>query len=206
MGARSIPKFGDSLQERFPDIAMQWHPSLNNENLSPSNISYLSNVKIWWKCPKGHIWLARVSKRTNKKSAQCRSCDSKNSIIEGKLRELVKTSNIFINVSPNEATFQLNGFESHIDIVGYYKNRKVAIEYDGNRWHKTENRVQRDIRKTTTLLDEGLTVVRIREKPLLHLDIQHPNLVQLSYRHSLDETKLKELIYLIAQRLDQLDE
>ena len=35
-----------------------------NESLSPETIAYASNIKVWWKCPKGHSYDARVGNRT----------------------------------------------------------------------------------------------------------------------------------------------
>lgn len=59
----------NSLQERFPDVAKEWHWELNekmNPELKPDKISFSSNYKIWWKCLKNpeHIWPAAINDRT----------------------------------------------------------------------------------------------------------------------------------------------
>lgn len=207
IGIRAIPQAGDSLQERFPDVAMEWDKELNaDEKRTPETISYLSNVKIWWKCPKGHIWNSRVIRRTNKGYAQCRSCESKNSEIEEVLRNAVSESPYFTNVSKEEKPFNYNGFETLVDISGEFKNRKFVVEYDGNRWHKQEKRAERDKRKTQFLIDQGFDVIRVRENSLFHLDIDNPKFDQLSYRHSLDSEKITELVENIQKKLEKIHE
>ncbi|MGD2089795.1 MAG: zinc-ribbon domain-containing protein [Candidatus Aminicenantes bacterium] len=45
-----------------PTLARQWHPTLNGK-LKPTQVTPMSNKKIWWKCEKGHRWRATVSDR-----------------------------------------------------------------------------------------------------------------------------------------------
>jgi len=61
--ASIYPKEHRSLDKLFPKIALGWHPSKNGD-LSPSNVSYGSNKKVWWKCERGHEWEAMVLKRS----------------------------------------------------------------------------------------------------------------------------------------------
>lgn len=56
-------------QKRF-DLLQQWHPTKNE--LTPDEISYGSNKKIWWLCEKGHEWQAAVSARVH--GAGCPVC------------------------------------------------------------------------------------------------------------------------------------
>ena len=46
-----------------PQLVKQWHPTLNGD-LTPSNIRPMSNRKVWWRCDKGHEWLAVIGSRT----------------------------------------------------------------------------------------------------------------------------------------------
>ena len=59
----------NSLSTLFPEIASQWHPTLNG-NLIPSMILPNSSVKAWWKCDKGenHVWQRIVAHRTHPRS------------------------------------------------------------------------------------------------------------------------------------------
>ena len=67
---------GDNdLAKIFPEIAAQWHPTLNG-NLTPEMVSPYSNRKVWWQCELGHAYFASVSSRTMKGSG-CPYCSGK---------------------------------------------------------------------------------------------------------------------------------
>ncbi len=58
-----LPGYND-LASRSPAIAKEWHPDLNN-GVSPSDVSYGSNKKAYWKCSVcGHVWAAKITNRT----------------------------------------------------------------------------------------------------------------------------------------------
>ena len=42
-------------------LVEEWHPTKNGE-LKPSEVTFGSNKKVWWKCPKGddHEWVAVI--------------------------------------------------------------------------------------------------------------------------------------------------
>ena len=61
-----------------------------------------------------------------------------------------------------------------VDIYTELLDEKIAIEYDGRRWHSGDDKVAVDIRKTTDLLAAGFMVVRLREHGLESLGIEHP--------------------------------
>lgn len=54
-----------SLARLFPEIAKQWHPTLNGGH-KPSDFAPKSNKYAWWLCPKGsdHIWKSKIEDRT----------------------------------------------------------------------------------------------------------------------------------------------
>lgn len=56
-------KAENSLAEKFPNLAKEWHPTKNGK-LKPTDISYGSGKRVWWKCQSGHEWCAPVGKRT----------------------------------------------------------------------------------------------------------------------------------------------
>ncbi len=55
----------NSLATINPELAKEWHPTLNG-NITSSDITVSANKKIWWKCDKGedHILKSLVSSRT----------------------------------------------------------------------------------------------------------------------------------------------
>ncbi len=52
----------NSLSTLYPDIAVQWHPS-RNDNLEPTMVTPGSHRKVWWQCEHGHEWQTIVKSR-----------------------------------------------------------------------------------------------------------------------------------------------
>lgn len=61
----------NDLQTLNPELARQWHPTLNRESM-PCDFMPGSNKKVWWLCEKGHEWEAVISSRN--KGAGCMLC------------------------------------------------------------------------------------------------------------------------------------
>ncbi len=72
------PKPGQSLTEKFPAVAAQWHPT-KNEDLTPGRISGGTNKKVWWVCEKTHEWQARVKDRTSGGTG-CPACSGRTTL------------------------------------------------------------------------------------------------------------------------------
>ena len=68
------PKAGESFGDLFPDIASEWHPTLNGD-LTPINVVAGSGKKVWWKCSVNpeHEWEAVIGSRT-KLGTGCPHC------------------------------------------------------------------------------------------------------------------------------------
>jgi hypothetical protein len=66
-----------SLVETHPEIAQQWHPTLNGD-LTPRDVTPGSDKKVWWKCDKGddHEWISQPNSRTGQKQ-NCPICSNK---------------------------------------------------------------------------------------------------------------------------------
>lgn len=65
-----------TLSISFPDIANEWHPSLNKP-LTPENVSYGSAKIVWWQCSKvkEHVWKDVVKNRTSATPSKCPYCE-----------------------------------------------------------------------------------------------------------------------------------
>lgn len=70
-GRYAIPGQND-LQTLFPEIAKEWHPSLNGE-LRTDMVKPGSNKKVWWLSDCGHSFQTQVYKRT-KDNTGCPYC------------------------------------------------------------------------------------------------------------------------------------
>lgn len=69
----------------YPDIANQWHPTLNG-HLSPNDIFPKTNKKFWWICENNplHIWEASVNNRVRKNQG-CPFCAGRLATTENNL-------------------------------------------------------------------------------------------------------------------------
>lgn len=75
-----LPKKGQSLQDKFPNLAKEWHPTKNGD-LSPSQIAYASGKKVWWRCEKGHEWKSSVGNRSRSNSQNCPICANRQLLV-----------------------------------------------------------------------------------------------------------------------------
>lgn len=64
-------KLENSFAVKFPELAKEWHPTLNG-NLMPENVSYGSNQKVWWLCPNGHSY--KMSLKSRSRNCICHKC------------------------------------------------------------------------------------------------------------------------------------
>ncbi|MBF0342492.1 MAG: MucR family transcriptional regulator [Magnetococcales bacterium] len=62
-----------SLLNKNYYLSRQWHPN-RNKNLTPKDIFYNSEMKVWWQCLCGHEWIASVRSRV--RDGQCPMCDA----------------------------------------------------------------------------------------------------------------------------------
>lgn len=74
-GRKVLRGFND-LATVEPQVAAQWHPSLNG-TLTPDMIVSRSHRKVWWSCPEGHVWKATVYSRTGAQKCGCPVCAGK---------------------------------------------------------------------------------------------------------------------------------
>jgi len=70
----------NNLAVQHPNLSKEWNVTKNN-NLTPYDVTPLTNKVVWWKCHKGHEWKARVSHRS-RCSSNCPYC-SKIELIDG---------------------------------------------------------------------------------------------------------------------------
>ena len=164
------------------DVAAWWHPTKNK--LTPRDYTEFSNAIVFWLCPKGHVWEARIAKRSL--GHGCPECsDHGSSGIErrfcasfGSVLADVVGGRLVANKSEHYARASFK-----VDIEGEWNGRRVIVEYDGVWWHGNQRSLAVDESKTRALLEAGYVVVRIRENALPFLAIRDPRLLQLTYRN-----------------------
>lgn len=73
---RKVLKGFNDLFTCMPEIAAQWHPTLNG-TLTPYDVTHGSKKKVWWICEEGHVWCASIASRTGGKRCGCPVCAGK---------------------------------------------------------------------------------------------------------------------------------
>ena len=68
----------ENLVRTDPDIASQWHPTMNN-NLKPEDFKAGSGAKVWWQCPESndHVWESVINSRTREVGRGCPFCSGR---------------------------------------------------------------------------------------------------------------------------------
>lgn len=137
-----------------PDLAKEWNYERNG-NLKPTDVTFSSGKKVWWKCKFSHEWQATLNSRTNNQRIRGRGCPdcarAGSSMPEqGVAFYLSKVTRIKTRV-------KLYGKE--VDI--YLPDYAIGIEYDGIYWHK--DRLNSDTEKEDVLAQNDIRIIRIIE-------------------------------------------
>lgn len=98
-GAQVLAGFND-LKTICPEIAAEWYQDLNKD-LTPDQVTYGSNRKVWWQCTEGHVWEARISSRTGPQKTGCPVCASSSQQKRNKLSSYYIESSLFASKKSN---------------------------------------------------------------------------------------------------------
>lgn len=136
-----------------PFLEKEW--DFDKNKIDPYNISYGSKKKAWWKCKKGHSWLAVINTRI--RGNGCPECakETQSSLPEKAVYYYVKQ--VFSDAIENPILEEINKRE--LDI--YIPSLRIGIEYDGVNWHKS---IKRDLEKDSLCANASITLIRLREK------------------------------------------
>ena len=151
-GVKVLAGFND-LATTDPKVAEEWDYQANGD-LSPQRVSRGSTRKVGWICSKGHHWIATIYSRTAGNGCPTCTKDSQVSLPEKAVFFYLRGA--FSDALENQILPEMDGHE--IDV--YVPSKKVAIEYDGKRWHKD---VEKDKRKDALCRKNGIQLFRIRE-------------------------------------------
>lgn len=175
-------------------IANEW--DYNKNILEPTEVSPGTSKKAWWKCKKGHSWEASISNRTRLKSG-CPVCANQGYASQIELdiyAELLKT---FPDAQHGVSLFIAWGKQAKANVDIFIPSINTIVEYDGAYWHTPK--YDKDTEKTEALLTCGFKVARIRQKPLLNLDINSEYLIQMPHEKESVIDLCDKLIILLSQ-------
>jgi transposase-like protein len=171
-----LPDDGSSFADVNPDIALEWHPTLNGDR-RPGEFKPGSAYRAWWQClARGHEWQVSVANRNGPKASACPTCTMwGTSATQVRIAyELVAAGVPVVLDHPKIAVTGRRPVAADIVVP----DNRVVIEYDGSQYHAAADAFDRDCRQTAALTAAGWTVVRIRPKALEPTDqncVQVPN-------------------------------
>ncbi|MCU1634242.1 MAG: hypothetical protein JWM61_2894 [Micrococcaceae bacterium] len=163
-----------------PGFAAEWEPS------NPSSPWHLrphgqTAFTPRWICSvdPAHRWEATLTSRSS--GSECPECKQVGkSRVELRHKDAAKEIFEVVKSGPvvrNEAFTTRKQWS--IDILVEHEGLKVAVEYDGARWHRPAPKIEVDRRKSRDLLAAGYRVVRLREDDLPSLGIESPDYLEL---------------------------
>lgn len=162
---------GVLLFDKYPDLLAEWDYQKNL--VTPDQVTEHNNNKFWWKCRLNHSWQATASNRGHNAS-RCPDCNPATSRAEIYLYSECKST--FTNVLWRS---KIDGKE--VDI--YLPDHKIAIEFDGEFWHR--EKTAKDQLKSDTLHAAGIQLIRIRSAknmPAGGIDVVYPEEARMNYQ------------------------
>ena len=183
----------NDLATTHPELAAEWHPTKNGV-LKPSDVSYGIAKKVWWLCPEGHEYSASLLHRSS--GTNCPICNSgrQTSFAEQAVFYYVK------KVFPDAINRYTEIFRNGMELDIFNPSIKLAIEYDGEAWHKA-NKLGRERKKYQICHEHGIRLLRLREKKSegnLGIADRYLSIEGKMYEHD-------QLAQIIQALLDQID-
>jgi rubrerythrin len=160
---KATPKPGESLAEKNPQLAAEWHPTKNG-SVTPFDVRPRGRAKAWWQCRFGHEWYALVAPRVE--GVGCPHC-SIIGISGRQVRLEYELAAAGLPVEHGHPPIVVAGRRRPIKADIAMPDIRVIVEYDGSYYHA--RRVRTDREQTALLESAGWTVFRVRELPLPEL-------------------------------------
>ena len=133
-----------------PYLKEEWDYE-KNAGIDPTKLVGGNYKKYWWKCSKGHSWLADINGR--KCGNNCPICSSELHTSFG------EQAILFYVLKSEYAINRHSDFGREIDI--YLPNLKIGIEYNGSFYHK--NKKEKDLNKIKYFKEKGIRILSINE-------------------------------------------
>lgn len=119
-----LPGYND-LATVNPQLASEWNYE-KNEELTPTQVIFKADKKVWWKCSEGHEWKATVGNRNN--GSGCPYC-SNYSVLTG-YNDLVTTNPKLAD----EWNYERNGELQPTDVTSGSHKKVWWICQKGHEW------------------------------------------------------------------------
>ena len=149
--AKLLVGFND-LATTNPEIVADWDYEKNGP-LLPTMVMKGQHIKVWWKGACGHSWESTVYHRVGGRGCPICADEAKTSFPEQVLYFYAK------QVFPDAENGNMEALgNKELDI--FIPSLNVALEYDGERWHKD---LKKDLTKNRLCREKGIKLIRVRE-------------------------------------------
>jgi hypothetical protein len=179
----ALKKHG-SFTHSHPALIKDWDAQ-KNVGLCPDAFPATSQKKVWWRCSKGHEWLASIHRRAIENTG-CPFCTWQTSRLEIELY-----SELLSLLGKVGWRHKLAGIEIDIWLPDFH----LGIEVDGYPWHSGKE--SRDKAKNQRLKQHGADLLRVR-------DVRNGRLFETDVLFSDKEPTIEIATRLAAQLLQQL--
>ncbi len=189
-----LKKGENDLAYLYPQIAAEWHPTKNEKG--PEEYTYGSGAKVWWLCPRGHEFQATIHDRTSDGTG-CPRCSAarQTSFAEQALFFYIK------KLYPDAKNKYKDIFQNTMELDIYIPSIRVAIEFDGAAWHKTEDQHIRERKKYEICQQNKIYLIRVKERN----GTDWRDVSDVTYHISKKQKESKELADTIQAILNSLD-
>lgn len=185
---RLLPE--NSLSAICPEVAIDWDFEMNRA-LTPDTVAAFSNKKVHWVCHIcGHKWIAEIDNRSNGRG--CPNCSKGHHTSFPEQVIFYYVHQLFPDAKNGET---INGFEADI----YIPSLMLALEYDGEFYHKAHLRLVNDLRKNRAFSEVGVSLVRFRESKCPVIDDNSCTVVPIVYKS--DYSTLQEPLQSLLDKL-----
>ncbi len=155
-GHKALAGYND-FATKYPEIAKEWHPTKNG-TLKPSDVTFGSGKKVWWKCPIGHEYKASMHDRGTG-GTNCPICSARNFTSFPEQAVFYYLQQVF----PDTCNRYKKIFGTSMEFDIYIPSAKIAIEYDGVNWHHTEEEHKRELKKYALCQKHNVILIRVKE-------------------------------------------
>ncbi len=190
-GREAVPGVNDLFSLEENGLMKLWDWEKNNElGLDPHKLLPQSSKVAYWTCEYGHTKTAPIYSKYNSKGG-CSECMK---YIETSFPEkavLFYLSKVMTDVKNNFRPAWME--KKELDI--FIPSLNVAIEYDGERFHKD---IQKDIRKNDLCKRNGVKLIRIREVGCPDLPTDNTCIKLPKYCYNTLSTAIEELFKILG--------
>jgi len=191
-----VPGIND-LATTHPEIAKEWDYEKNGD-LKPQDVLAGTRRKVFWKCAQGHSYSASVNHRTTPgRETNCPRCNDgrQTSFAEQAVYYYVK------KLYPDSVNRYKEIFSNGMELDIYIPSIKVAIEYDGEAWHKQE-KSEREKKKYIICQENGIRLIRLIEKMRPDEKIHADEGISIEDGPMYEPINLQKVIRLLLDMLD----